>query len=55
LSIKFDVDQAAAATTRRTFRYCDTDTLCCTARFPSPSSGKIRRWGSGFSCEAVLT
>jgi glyoxylase-like metal-dependent hydrolase (beta-lactamase superfamily II) len=55
LSVKFDVDQAAAATTRRTFleRYCDTDTLCCTAHFPSPSTGKIRRWGNGFSCEAV--
>jgi glyoxylase-like metal-dependent hydrolase (beta-lactamase superfamily II) len=36
LSVKFDVDQAAAATTRRSFleRYCDTDTLCCTAHFP---------------------
>jgi glyoxylase-like metal-dependent hydrolase (beta-lactamase superfamily II) len=55
LSMKFDVDQAAAAVTRRNFleRYCDTDTLCCTAHFPSPSPGKIRRWGSGFACEAV--
>jgi glyoxylase-like metal-dependent hydrolase (beta-lactamase superfamily II) len=55
LSMKFDVDQTLAATTRRDFleRYCDTDTLCCTAHFPSPSSGKIRRWGNGFSCEAV--
>jgi glyoxylase-like metal-dependent hydrolase (beta-lactamase superfamily II) len=55
MSMKFDVDQAAAATTRRSFleRYCDTDTLCCTAHFPSPSVGKIRRWGDGFSCEAV--
>jgi glyoxylase-like metal-dependent hydrolase (beta-lactamase superfamily II) len=55
LSAKFDVDQALAAATRRNFleRYCDTDTLCCTAHFPSPSSGKIRRSGSGFSCEAV--
>lgn len=55
LSIKFDVDQAAAATTRRSFleRYCDTDTLCCTAHFPSPSVGKIRRKGSGFVCAAV--
>jgi glyoxylase-like metal-dependent hydrolase (beta-lactamase superfamily II) len=35
-SVKFDVDQALAATTRRSFleRYCDTDTLCCTAHFP---------------------
>ena len=55
LSAKFDVDQAQAATTRRNFleRYCDTDTLCCTAHFPSPSAGKIRRRGDGFSCEAV--
>lgn len=55
LSAKFDVDQAHAAATRRNFleRYCDTGTLCCTAHFPSPSSGKIRRLGNGFSCEAV--
>ncbi len=55
LSAKFDVDQLQAATTRRNFleRYCDTDTLCCTAHFPSPSTGRIRRLGNGFSCEAV--
>jgi glyoxylase-like metal-dependent hydrolase (beta-lactamase superfamily II) len=55
LSAKFDVDQMRAATTRRNFleRYCDTDTLCCTAHFPSPSGGKIRRCGDGFSCEAI--
>ena len=43
------------AKTRRSFleRYCDTDTLCCTAHFPSPSVGKIRRLGNGFTCEAV--
>ena len=53
ISTKFDVDQAQAAVTRRNFleRYCDTDTLCCTAHFPSPSAGKIRRWGNGFHCE----
>jgi len=52
LSPKFDVDPALAARTRRGFleRYCDTDTLCCTAHFPSPSSGKIRRMGNGFEC-----
>jgi glyoxylase-like metal-dependent hydrolase (beta-lactamase superfamily II) len=52
LSPKFDVDPALAARTRRGFleRYCDTDTLCCTAHFPSPSSGKIRRKGNGFEC-----
>jgi glyoxylase-like metal-dependent hydrolase (beta-lactamase superfamily II) len=55
LSPKFDVDPAQAAVTRRNFleRYCDTDTLCCTAHLPSPSTGKIRRKGNGFSCEAV--
>ncbi|WFU72043.1 hypothetical protein [Bradyrhizobium sp. CB2312] len=34
-------------------RYCDTDTLCCTAHFPSPSVGKIKRKGSAFVCAAV--
>jgi glyoxylase-like metal-dependent hydrolase (beta-lactamase superfamily II) len=55
LSPKFDVDPAQAATTRKSFleRYCDTDTLCCTAHFPSPSTGKIRRSGVGFTCAAV--
>jgi len=55
MSMRFDVDQAAAAKTRRSFleRYCDSDTLCCTAHFPSPSVGRIRRKGDGFSCEAV--
>ncbi|MEH2613590.1 MBL fold metallo-hydrolase [Bradyrhizobium sp. AZCC 1693] len=55
LSFKPDVDPAQSAATRRGFleRYCDTDTLCCTAHFPSPSVGKIRRAGNGFSCEAI--
>jgi len=55
MSMKFDVDQAAAAKTRRSFleRYCDTETLCCTAHFPSPSVGRIRRRGGGFTCVSV--
>ena len=55
LSPKFDVDPAQAAKTRRSFleRYCDTDTLCCPAHFPSPSVGKIRRKGNGFVCETA--
>jgi glyoxylase-like metal-dependent hydrolase (beta-lactamase superfamily II) len=55
MSVKFDVDQAQAAKTRRSFleRYCDTETLCCTAHFPSPSVGKIRRKGNGFVCVEV--
>ncbi len=53
LSAKFDVDQTLAAKTRRGFleRYCDTATLCCTAHFPSPSAGLIKRMGNGFVCE----
>lgn len=55
LSVKFDVDPARAATARRGFleRYCDTETLCCTAHFPAPSAGKIRRQGNGFVCTAA--
>jgi glyoxylase-like metal-dependent hydrolase (beta-lactamase superfamily II) len=55
ISPRFDVDPQLAAKTRRAFleRYCDTDTLCCTAHFPSPSTGRIRRKGNGFSCEAI--
>jgi glyoxylase-like metal-dependent hydrolase (beta-lactamase superfamily II) len=55
LSMMFDVDQAEAAVTRRRFpeRYCDTGTLCCPAHFPSPSWGRIKRWGDGFRCEPL--
>ncbi len=55
MSVKFDVDPEAAGRTRRSFleRYCDTATLCCTAHFPSPSVGRIKRKGNGFSCETV--
>jgi glyoxylase-like metal-dependent hydrolase (beta-lactamase superfamily II) len=55
LSARFDVDQAIAASTRRNFleRYCDSNTLCCTAHFPSPSVGTIRRDGEGFTCAAI--
>ena len=55
LSVNFDVDKEQSAETRRSFleRYCDTKTLCCTAHFPSPSAGRIKRWGDGFKCEMV--
>lgn len=55
LSPKFDVDPALAARTRRAVleRLCDTATLCCTAHFPSPSVGRIRREGSGFRCDRL--
>jgi glyoxylase-like metal-dependent hydrolase (beta-lactamase superfamily II) len=55
ISMRFDYDQAQSASTRRNFleRFCDKDTLCCTAHFPSPSGGRIRRWGEGFRCDPV--
>jgi glyoxylase-like metal-dependent hydrolase (beta-lactamase superfamily II) len=48
-----DTDGPQAVRTRRSFleRYCDTDTLCCTMHFPSPSVGYIKRWGPGFRCD----
>ena len=53
LSMSADGDPAQAATTRRAFleRFCDTSTLCCTAHFPSPSVGRLHRWGEGFRCD----
>lgn len=45
-----DENAALAARTRRAFleRYCETSTLCCMAHFPTPSMGRIVRWGNGF-------
>jgi glyoxylase-like metal-dependent hydrolase (beta-lactamase superfamily II) len=53
LIMRADTDAPLAARTRRAFleRYCDSDTLCCTMHFPSPSVGRIKRWGSGFRCD----
>jgi len=50
LSMRADFDPQRAGATRRTFleRYCDTNTHCCTAHFPSPSIGRFTRWGEGF-------
>ena len=55
LSMRADYDAVQSAVTRRAFleRYCDTDTQCCTAHFPSPSSGRIKRWGDGFKFDPV--
>jgi glyoxylase-like metal-dependent hydrolase (beta-lactamase superfamily II) len=55
ISYRADFDSKQSAATRRAFleRYCDTATLCCTAHFPQPSSGRISRWGEGFRCTPV--
>jgi glyoxylase-like metal-dependent hydrolase (beta-lactamase superfamily II) len=45
-----DWDVEVARQTRRAFldRYCETDTLVCTAHFPLPSAGRIVRAGDAF-------
>jgi glyoxylase-like metal-dependent hydrolase (beta-lactamase superfamily II) len=45
-----DYDSALAGKSRRELfgRFCDTPTLMCTAHFPSPSHGRVTRWGDGF-------
>jgi glyoxylase-like metal-dependent hydrolase (beta-lactamase superfamily II) len=55
LAMRVDYDPQQGADTRRKFleTYCDTNTLCCFAHFPSPSRGHIKRWGNGFRCDYV--
>jgi len=55
LSMRADYDQKQAAVTRRAFleQHCDRDVLICTAHFPSPSMGRVSRWGEGFRFTAV--
>ena len=45
-----DIDKEQAVATRTAFmeRYCETDTLICTAHFPSPSIGHFTREGDAF-------
>jgi len=45
-----DYDGKQGAETRRKLfeRFVDTPTLMCTAHFPSPSAGRMTRWGNGF-------
>ncbi len=45
-----DWDRALAIRTRRGFleRYCETDTLVCTAHFPLPSAGRVVAAGDAF-------
>lgn len=54
LHMNKDLVPDQAAKTRRSFleRYCDSETLCCFAHFPSPSIGSLSRWDSGFRCDS---
>jgi len=50
IGMRVDYDSKQAGITRRNLfgRLCDTPTLMCMAHFPSPSTGRIARWGDGF-------
>jgi glyoxylase-like metal-dependent hydrolase (beta-lactamase superfamily II) len=50
LGMRADHDSKQAGQSRRTVfeRFCDSSTLMCTVHFPSPSTGRITRWGEGF-------
>jgi glyoxylase-like metal-dependent hydrolase (beta-lactamase superfamily II) len=50
ISMRADYDPQQAAATRRRFleSVCDSGALVCTAHFPSPSIGRVARWGEGF-------
>ncbi len=54
-SMRADSDPAQAARTRRKFLecHCDAGTLMAFAHFPSPSFGRVTRWGEGFKVEPV--
>jgi glyoxylase-like metal-dependent hydrolase (beta-lactamase superfamily II) len=56
LSMRVDYDPAQGIASRTRFleTYCDTNTLCCFAHFPSPSKGYVKRWGNGFKCDYVI-
>ena len=50
LGMRADYDSRAAGQTRRKVfdRFCEAATLMCVTHFPSPSTGRVRRWGDGY-------
>ena len=50
LGMRADYDSRAAGQTRRKVfdRCCDAATLMCVTHFPSPSTGRVRRWRDGY-------
>ncbi len=55
LGMRVDYNSAQAGESRRKLFdcLCETSTLVCTAHFPSPSAGRMKRWGNGFKFEGV--
>jgi glyoxylase-like metal-dependent hydrolase (beta-lactamase superfamily II) len=50
-----DYDSTQSGRSRRDLfgKLCDSATVLCTAHFPSPSTGRVRRWGDGFKIEDI--
>jgi glyoxylase-like metal-dependent hydrolase (beta-lactamase superfamily II) len=50
LGMRADYDSRQAGQSRRKLfqSVCDTSTLLCVVHFPSPSAGRLTRWGDGF-------
>src|SRR5215469_15304496 len=50
LGMRADYDSRQAGQTRRKVfeRFCDTSTVMCVVHFPSPSTGRVRRWDNGY-------
>jgi glyoxylase-like metal-dependent hydrolase (beta-lactamase superfamily II) len=55
LGMSSDYDSKQSSRTRRSLfgRFCDTSTLICTAHFPQPSTGRIKRWKDAFDIVAA--
>jgi len=55
LGMMADYDSAAAGRTRRQIfdRFCEDPTIICATHFPTPSTGRVRRWGDGYKFIAV--
>ncbi len=50
-----DYDSRQAAETRRQVfeSFCDEPTIICASHFPTPSTGRVRRWGNGYKFTAL--
>jgi glyoxylase-like metal-dependent hydrolase (beta-lactamase superfamily II) len=50
LGMRADYDSRQAGQTRRKVfeRFCDSPTVMCVTHFPTPSTGRLQRWGDGY-------
>jgi glyoxylase-like metal-dependent hydrolase (beta-lactamase superfamily II) len=55
LGMLADFDSGQAGKTRRKIfdQFSEQHTIMCTSHFPSPSIGRVRRWGDGYKFVAL--